>query len=81
MPPHPSPVTSVPVMPMAMPMSASLSAGASFTPSPVMAAVLAGWALCCVWRGWGRAGGEGAGSGTVRERGPRRGSKVAFKRS
>ena len=31
-------VTSVPVMPMATPMSALLSAGASFTPSPVMAA-------------------------------------------
>ena len=29
--------TSVPVMPMAQPMSAALSAGASFTPSPVMA--------------------------------------------
>ena len=29
--------TSVPVMPMAAPMSARLSAGASFTPSPVMA--------------------------------------------
>ena len=29
--------TSVPVMPMATPMSAFLSAGASFTPSPVMA--------------------------------------------
>ena len=29
--------TSVPVMPMATPMSACLSAGASFTPSPVMA--------------------------------------------
>ena len=30
-------VTSVPVMPMAMPMSAFLSAGASLTPSPVIA--------------------------------------------
>ena len=30
-------VTSVPVMPIATPMSADLSAGASFTPSPVMA--------------------------------------------
>ena len=29
--------TSVPVMPMAMPMSAFFSAGASFTPSPVIA--------------------------------------------
>ena len=29
--------TSVPVMPMATPISALLSAGASFTPSPVMA--------------------------------------------
>ena len=29
--------TSVPVMPIATPMSAFLSAGASFTPSPVMA--------------------------------------------
>ena len=28
--------TSVPVMPMAQPMSAALSAGASLTPSPVM---------------------------------------------
>ena len=33
-------VTSVPVMPMATPMSADLSAGASFTPSPVMATML-----------------------------------------
>ena len=32
--------TSVPVMPMATPMSAFLSAGASFTPSPVMATML-----------------------------------------
>mmetsp|Transcript_8292 Transcript_8292/g.20948 ORF Transcript_8292/g.20948 Transcript_8292/m.20948 type:complete len:394 (+) Transcript_8292:1225-2406(+) len=31
--------TAVPVMPMAMPMSASLSAGASFTPSPVIATI------------------------------------------
>jgi hypothetical protein len=30
-------LTSVPVMPMATPMSAFLSAGASFTPSPVIA--------------------------------------------
>jgi hypothetical protein len=30
-------VTSVPVTPIAMPMCASRSAGASFTPSPVMA--------------------------------------------
>ena len=30
-------VTSVPVMPMAMPISAALIAGASFTPSPVIA--------------------------------------------
>ena len=30
-------LTSVPVIPMAMPMSAFLSAGASLTPSPVMA--------------------------------------------
>ena len=29
--------TSVPVMPMAMPMSAFFNAGASFTPSPVIA--------------------------------------------
>ena len=29
--------TSVPVIPIAMPMSAALSAGASFTPSPVIA--------------------------------------------
>ena len=33
-------VTSVPVMPMATPMSADLTAGASFTPSPVMATML-----------------------------------------
>ena len=31
--------TSVPVIPMAMPMSAFLSAGASLTPSPVMATI------------------------------------------
>ena len=31
--------TSVPVMPMATPMSADLSAGASFTPSPVIATI------------------------------------------
>ena len=41
--------TSVPVMPMATPMSAFLRAGASFTPSPVMATML----LCC-WREWTR---------------------------
>jgi len=33
-------VTSVPVMPMAMPISAFFSAGASFTPSPVIATIL-----------------------------------------
>ena len=33
-------VTSVPVMPMPMPMSARLMDGASFTPSPVMATTL-----------------------------------------
>ena len=33
-------VTSVPVTPMATPMSADFSAGASFTPSPVMATML-----------------------------------------
>ena len=33
-------VTSVPVMPIATPMSAVLTAGASFTPSPVMATIL-----------------------------------------
>ncbi len=32
--------TSVPVMPMAIPTSAALSEGASFTPSPVMATIL-----------------------------------------
>ena len=32
-------VTSVPVMPIAMPMSAFFSAGASLTPSPVMATI------------------------------------------
>ena len=32
-------VTSVPVMPMATPMSAFFSAGASFTPSPVIATI------------------------------------------
>ena len=31
--------TSVPVMPIATPMSADLRAGASFTPSPVMATI------------------------------------------
>jgi len=31
--------TSVPVMPIAIPMSARLSAGASFTPSPVTATI------------------------------------------
>ena len=31
--------TSVPVMPIAMPMSAVFSAGASFTPSPVIATI------------------------------------------
>ena len=36
--------TSVPLIPMAMPMSAFLSAGASFTPSPVMATK---WFLFC----------------------------------
>ena len=36
--------TSVPVMPMAQPMSAALSAGASFTPSPVIATT---WSLRC----------------------------------
>ena len=36
-------VTSVPVMPMAMPMSAALTAGASLTPSPVMATT---WPRC-----------------------------------
>ena len=33
-------LTSVPVMPMATPMSADRSAGESFTPSPVMATML-----------------------------------------
>ena len=33
-------LTSVPLTPMAMPMSAAFSAGASFTPSPVMATTL-----------------------------------------
>ena len=37
-------VTSVPVMPMATPMSAFLSAGASLTPSPVMATT---WPCSC----------------------------------
>ena len=37
-------VTSVPVMPIAMPMSAFLSAGASLTPSPVIATT---WPLFC----------------------------------
>ncbi len=32
-------VTSVPLIPMAIPISASLTAGASFTPSPVMATI------------------------------------------
>ena len=34
-----SSVTSVPVSPMAIPMSADFSAGASLTPSPVMATI------------------------------------------
>ena len=34
-------VTSVPVMPIATPMSAAFSAGASFTPSPVIATIVA----------------------------------------
>ena len=34
-------VTSVPVMPIATPMSADFSAGASLTPSPVMATIVA----------------------------------------
>ena len=41
--------TSVPVMPIATPMSAFLSAGASFTPSPVIATM-----LLCFWRAWTR---------------------------
>ena len=36
--------TSVPVIPMATPISAFFNAGASFTPSPVMAAI---WPLLC----------------------------------
>ena len=36
--------TSVPVTPIAMPMSAFLSAGASLTPSPVIATT---WPRCC----------------------------------
>ena len=46
--------TSVPVMPIAIPMSARLSAGASFTPSPVTATISpnsfiasAIFSLCC----------------------------------
>ena len=39
--------TSVPVIPMATPMSAFFRAGASFTPSPVIATML----LCC-WSEW-----------------------------
>ena len=37
-------LTSVPVMPMATPMSAALRAGASLTPSPVMETI---WPLRC----------------------------------
>ena len=39
-------VTSVPVMPIATPMSAGVSAGASLTPSPVIATTLP----CCLSR-------------------------------
>mmetsp|Transcript_10395 Transcript_10395/g.33012 ORF Transcript_10395/g.33012 Transcript_10395/m.33012 type:complete len:237 (-) Transcript_10395:1933-2643(-) len=50
--------TSVPVMPMATPMSASLSAGASFTPSPVMATTspssLSSRTSFCLWMGSAR---------------------------
>jgi hypothetical protein len=37
-------LTSVPVIPMAMPTSACFKAGASLTPSPVMATM---WPFCC----------------------------------
>ena len=40
-------LTSVPVMPMAIPISACLRAGASLTPSPVMATNLP--RLCKAW--------------------------------
>mmetsp|Transcript_18815 Transcript_18815/g.49881 ORF Transcript_18815/g.49881 Transcript_18815/m.49881 type:complete len:258 (-) Transcript_18815:1472-2245(-) len=47
--------TSVPAMPMAMPMSACFRAGASFTPSPVMAAISPScfkiFTIICLWRG------------------------------
>lgn len=50
--------TSVPVMPMAMPMSASFRAGASLTPSPVMAATwpisLSSRTMSCLCRGSAR---------------------------
>jgi len=51
--------TSVPVIPMAIPMSAFLRAGASFTPSPVMATmwplVLRALRILTLWRGLTRA--------------------------
>ena len=52
-------LTSVPVMPMATPMSAFLSAGASLTPSPVMATMcpllLQGETTRSLWAGETRA--------------------------
>ena len=51
--------TSVPVMPMATPMSAALRAGASFTPSPVMATIcpscLRARTMRSLWKGDTRA--------------------------
>ena len=45
-------VTSVPVRPMAMPMSAAATAGASFMPSPVMATIspraFKAWTIRCL---------------------------------
>ncbi len=43
-------VTSVPVMPMPVPMSAALRAGASFTPSPVMAVTIPRAFQACTMR-------------------------------
>jgi len=48
-------VTSVPLIPMAIPMSAALMAAASFTPSPVMATMfpcaLSAWAILSLCSG------------------------------
>ena len=61
--------TSVPVMPMATPMSAFLRAGASFTPSPVMATML----FCC----WSRLTRRILSSGATRATTPIWGSRCS----